>query len=148
MISPVLDLELLRASRRSSMLLLRRIYTGWLVVQFLFFYWLYLIQSNMFVHYLANEKVDNLAAAGFVNSCVSTLISQQFILLALCTPAISAGAVTDEKSRGTLQYLLAADMSGWEIVVGKLVGRIWQIVILSLASLPLLCFLTALGGYH
>src|SRR5258708_6398688 len=112
MISPVLDLELLRASRRSSMLLLRRIYTGWLLVQFLFFYWLYLIQSNLIVHYFGGGDADNLAAAGFVNSCASTLISQQLILLALCTPALTAGAVTDEKSRGTLQYLLAADMSG------------------------------------
>jgi ABC-type transport system involved in multi-copper enzyme maturation permease subunit len=146
--SPVLDLELLRASRRSSLVLLRRIYTGWLVVQFLFFYWLYLIQSNVLVHYLAAADVDNLAAATFVNTCASTLISQQFILLALCTPALTAGAVTDEKSRGTLQYLLAADMTGWEIIVGKLMGRLWQILILSLASLPLLCFLIGLGGYH
>jgi ABC-type transport system involved in multi-copper enzyme maturation permease subunit len=148
MISPVLDLELLRGSRRNSLLLLRRIYTGWLVVQFLFFYWLYLIQSNVLVHFLMASNIDESAASAFVNSCASSLITQQFILLALCTPALTAGAITDEKTRGTLQYLLTADVTGWEIIVGKLFGRIWQILMLTLASLPILSFLTALGGIH
>jgi ABC-type transport system involved in multi-copper enzyme maturation permease subunit len=143
MISPVLDLEILQGSRRNGLLLLRRIYTGWLVLQFLFFYWLYLIH-----HYAFSFDLDDSAASEFVNSCSSTLVTQQFILLALCTPALTAGAITDEKTRGTLQYLLTADVSGWEIVVGKLFGRIWQIVLLTMASLPIISFLTALGGVH
>ncbi len=148
MIGPVLDFELLRGSRSNGLLLLRRIYTGWLVVQLLFFYWLYLIQSNLLAHYFADVPINTDAAAAFVNSCASTLITQQFILLALCTPALTAGAITDEKTRGTLQYLLTADVTGWEIVTSKLFGRIWQVLILCLAVLPMLCFLVGLGGYH
>ncbi|HEV8059377.1 MAG TPA: ABC transporter permease subunit [Gemmataceae bacterium] len=148
MISPVLDFELLRGSRSNGLLLLRRIYTGWLVLQLLFFYWLYLIQSNLLANSFADVRINTDATAAFVNSCASTFITQQFILLALCTPALTAGAITDEKTRGTLQYLLTADVTGWEIVTSKLFGRIWQVLILCLAVLPMLCFLVGLGGFH
>ena len=43
MVGPVLSQELLLGSRRSRLHLFRRIYTGWLVAQLLFFYWLYLV---------------------------------------------------------------------------------------------------------
>ena len=149
MASPVLDFDLMRGSRSSGLILLRRLCTGWLVLQFLFFYWLYLLNSNLLGHYvMRGQKVEPDAAVAFVNSATSTLIVQQFLLLALCTPALTAGAITDEKTRGTLQYLLTADVTGWEIIVGKLFGRVWQILILSLTSLPMICFLTGLGGYH
>ena len=148
MASPIFDFDLMRGSRSSSLVLLRRICTGWLVLQFLFFYWLYLIKSNLVGHYLMKAEIEPDAAVAFVNSATSTLITQQFILLALCTPALTAGAITDEKTRGTLQYLLTADVNGREIIVGKLFGRIWQILVLSLTSLPMICFLTGLGGYH
>jgi ABC-type transport system involved in multi-copper enzyme maturation permease subunit len=148
MASPILDFDLMRGSRSSGLVLLRRICTGWLVLQFLFLYWLYLINSNLVAHYVMKEAIEPAAAVAFVNSATSTLIVQQFILLALCTPALTAGAITDEKTRGTLQYLLTADVTGREIIVGKLFGRVWQILILSLTSLPMICFLVGLGGYH
>ncbi len=144
MISPVLDLELLQGSRRNGLQILRRIYTGWLVLQFLFFYWLYLIQ-NFANSMMANDQANH-GAAEFVETCTSTLIIQQFWVVALATPALTAGAITDEKTRGTLQYLLTADVNGWDIVLGKMLGRMWQLFLLVLASLPLATFLTALGG--
>jgi ABC-type transport system involved in multi-copper enzyme maturation permease subunit len=144
MISPILDLELLQGSRRNGLLWLRRIYTGWLVLQFLFFYWLYLIQAYAPRAFGAEVNIN--AAAQFVDSCLSTLILQQFWVMALATPALTAGAITDEKTRGTLQYLLTADVGGWDIVLGKMLGRIWQVFLLILASLPLVTFLAVLQG--
>jgi ABC-type transport system involved in multi-copper enzyme maturation permease subunit len=144
MISPVLDLELLQGSRRNGLQLLRRIYTGWLVLQFLFFYWLYLIEG--FADSVINRGHATNAAAEFIEKCISTLIFQQFWVVALATPALTAGAITDEKTRGTLQYLLTTEASGWDIVVGKMLGRIWQLFLLVLASLPLATFLAVLGG--
>ncbi len=148
MINPILELELVQGSRRNGLALLRRIYTGWLVLQFLFYYWLYTIHSNLLASAVMAEPIDSDVAGEFINSFSFTLITQQFILLALCTPALTAGAITDEKTRGTLQYLLAADVSGWEIILGKLLGRMWQVFLLSLASLPMAGFLAALGGIH
>ncbi|HEV3117151.1 MAG TPA: ABC transporter permease subunit [Gemmataceae bacterium] len=146
MVGPVLTQELLLGSRRSRQHLFRRIYTGWLVVQLLFFYFLYLIDANVLGSWLFSGTINSYATTDFATSLIGKLISQQFILLLLATPAFTAGAITDEKASGTLQYLLAADLTAWEIIVGKLLGRAAQVAILALASLPVLCFMGVFGG--
>jgi ABC-type transport system involved in multi-copper enzyme maturation permease subunit len=126
--------------RRSSPLLLRRIYTGWLLLQFAIFYWFYLIESNTLGHSVFGGAVDTSAADHFGNYLTYTLITQTLLLLFVLTPAFVAGAITDEKSRGTLYLLLTADLASWEIVTGKLLGRVSRVLLLSLAVLPMLAF--------
>src|SRR5947209_481285 len=131
MVGPVLSQELLLGSRRGRNLTFRRIYCGWLLVQLLFFYWLYLIKSNLIGGRLFGVPINPDAAPEFATSFTSMLIGQQLILLLLATPAYTAGAITDEKSRGTLQYLLAADLTSGEIILGKLFGRVAQVASLA-----------------
>jgi ABC-type transport system involved in multi-copper enzyme maturation permease subunit len=73
-------------------------------------------------------------------------VSQQLALIFLVTPVFVAGAITDEKTRGTLQYLMTTDLASWHILVGKLLARTAQIALIGLAGLPLLCFLGVVGG--
>jgi ABC-type transport system involved in multi-copper enzyme maturation permease subunit len=146
MVGPVLAQELLLGSRRSRQHLFRRIYTGWLVVQLLLFYFLYLIEANLIGKWMFQGAVNPTAATDFASSLIGKLTYQQFILLLLATPAFTAGAITDEKASGTLQYLLAADLTAWEIILGKLIGRASQVGLLALASLPVLCFIGVFGG--
>src|SRR5262249_59458388 len=73
-------------------------------------------------------------------------IPQHFILLALVTPAFVASAITEEKTRGTLQYLLVSDLAPIHVIVGKLIGRIIQVCVLSLAGLPFIAIAGAFGG--
>src|SRR5690242_1266486 len=134
MVGPVFSLELLLGSRRGRQYVFRWIYGGWLVLQLSFLYFLYL-----------NDQ-DRLATARFAGSYVETFVVQQFILLLLAAPAFTAGAVTDEKSTGTLQYLLTADLTSAEVVVGKLLGRMAQVGLLFLSGLPVLCFIGVFGG--
>lgn len=136
MVGPVLHLELLLGSRRGKQYIFRWIYGGWLVVQLSFLYFNYLISQS----YVAD------AASDFSVSLVSALVKQQFLLLLLATPAFTAGAITDEKSTGTLQYLMAADLTPAEILLGKLFGRLAQVALLGLISLPMLCFFGVFGG--
>jgi ABC-type transport system involved in multi-copper enzyme maturation permease subunit len=143
MLGPILAQELLLSSRRGRQLLFRRIYTGWLILQLAFFYWLYLIQLNVLGVKLFSGQLNNAATGEFVEPFTNRLIWQQFILIFLATPAFTAGAISDEKARGTLQYLLTADVTPWEIVVGKLLGRLAQMAVLLLPALPLLCFFGA-----
>jgi ABC-type transport system involved in multi-copper enzyme maturation permease subunit len=146
MVGPVLAQELMLGSRRGWQHIFRRIYTGWLILQLLIFYWLYLIQANVIGRFFFAGPIVPGVASEFAAKFLETLVWQQFILLALVTPAITAGAITDEKSRGTLQYLLAADLTSLEIILGKLFGRLSQVAILALAVLPLLCFVGVFGG--
>ena len=106
------------------------------------------MQSNWLGAKLFGADIDPQAAGEFGNRFTAVLIGQQLALLLLATPAYTAGAITDEKTRGTLQYLLVADLTAWEIILGKLLGRLGQVALLALAALPLICFVGVFGGLN
>lgn len=140
MVGPVLYLEMLLGGRRGRQYLFRWIYAGWLIAQFLF----------LFVVYRASVGLtsDRNATAIFAENFVQIFIVQQLLLLLLATPAFAAGAVTDEKTRGTLQHMLTADLTAFEIILGKLLGRSAQVAVLAMTGLPVLCFIGVFGGLH
>jgi ABC-type transport system involved in multi-copper enzyme maturation permease subunit len=135
MIGPVFSLEILRGSRRGRLDTLRRLYALCLVGE-LPFAFLFLVQADVFAPDAGINR--------FVGGYLDLFLAQHFVLLLLATPAFVAGAVTDEKAQRTLPYLLAADLTSWEIVVGKLLGRLAQVGMLAVVGLPLLAFV---GGY-
>ena len=48
--------------------------------------------------------------------------------------------------RGTLQHLLTAHIRPGEIILGKILAHLVQLMLLSLVGLPLFCFFGALAG--
>jgi hypothetical protein len=86
------------------------------------------------------------AAGNFGVDFTKWLLMQQFFIVLLATPVFTAGAITDEKTRGTLLYLFSADLNAWEILAGKLFGRAFEVLILLLTTLPFLCFIGIFGG--
>src|SRR5262249_45341468 len=77
---------------------------------------------------------------------IATFAVQQMILLVLAVPVFAASAITDEKTRGTLQYLLTTEIEGRHLILGKLLSRSAQALALLLTGLPLFAFLGALAG--
>jgi ABC-type transport system involved in multi-copper enzyme maturation permease subunit len=142
MVGPVLFQELLLGSRRNRLYLLRWCYAGWLLLQL---GWLYFSESMMvWLRWQRPMTYGDIAA--FSQDYLALLVTQHFLLLLLATPTLMAGAITDEKSRGTLQYLLTTELRPWEVLVGKLLARSWVVLSLTLPALPLLCFFGVLGG--
>jgi ABC-type transport system involved in multi-copper enzyme maturation permease subunit len=149
MVGPVLHQELLLGSRRGRQLIFRRVLTGWLIVVFLVFYYIYLVRSMAVGRlFFGNVPLEHAAAGDFATGLLSWLLSQQLYLVLLATPALTAGAVTDEKATGTLQYLLAADLTASEILLGKFFGRVAQVLLLALCGLPLIAFIGAFAGLN
>jgi len=143
MIGPVFGAEVKRAGRRGRAHVLRWIYAGWLVVELLV----------LFFNYLPSPTATGPApaptpgeTAAFAREFVELVLFQQFALVFLATPAFAAGAVTDEKTRGTLQQLLTADLRAYDIVIGKLLARGGQVATLCLAGLPMLALLGPYAG--
>ena len=64
----------------------------------------------------------------------------------ILTPALVAGAIADEKRRKTLHYLLASQLTGPEIVLGKLLVRMLYVGVLLGVSFPVMSLLVLLGG--
>jgi ABC-type transport system involved in multi-copper enzyme maturation permease subunit len=153
MIGPVLHQEMLLGSRRNQLHLFRWVYAGWLILQVLYLYFCFLQQenarqSNLF--YSDYNTAYNPASAPEVvgHWFAELFVWQEMLLLVLVTPAFVAGAITDEKRRGTLQYLLTADLDARHIVLGKLLGRVAQVALVALAGLPLFALLAGFGAVH
>ncbi len=68
------------------------------------------------------------------------------IAMALVGPALTGGAIADEKRARTLPTLMTTPMSSLHIVIGKLTSRIVQFVILALLAAPLLLAVRLFGG--
>ncbi|MFL5244341.1 MAG: ABC transporter permease subunit [Gemmataceae bacterium] len=134
MVGPVLHQEMLLGTRRRRLYVFRWIYSGWLLLQLLFF--------SLSAAITSGSTTIGLAAA-----FVPILITQQVILVFLMAPVFTAGAITDEKSRGTLQYLLTTDLSSWHILLGKMLARLAQVGLVAVTGLPLLFFLGAFASY-
>ena len=71
--------------------------------------------------------------------------AQHFAYLLVLTPALAAGAITDDKIRGSLDHLLTTCLHPAEIVLGKLLARVCQIMVLTLVALPIVCFFGVVG---
>jgi hypothetical protein len=56
-----------------------------------------------------------------------------------------AGALGHEKERGTLTALFATEMTAWQIIVGKLLGRLSQLLQPALVALPAIIFLAVVA---
>jgi ABC-type transport system involved in multi-copper enzyme maturation permease subunit len=74
------------------------------------------------------------------------IVGTQLALVLLAAPAATAGSVCLDKARGTLAHLLVTDLSGAEIVLGKLAARLLTVLGLLLGTLPVLALNTLLGG--
>lgn len=130
MLGPLFDLEWSLAAQRGRLDLFRRAYALILILQLVM---------------LGRGEDDTIYQ--FAQHWTVWFLVQQCIVIVLVTPIAVAGAIGDEKARGSLQFLLLTDLNAWEIVAGKCLGRVAQVGILLLAGLPLLGFLSALGGF-
>jgi ABC-type transport system involved in multi-copper enzyme maturation permease subunit len=142
MVGPILHHEMLLGSRRSPQYYYRWIYAGRLVQDVLWL-GLFFMMTHVMPTSQAQEYALPVVSRWFVEKY---LIWHLLLILVLVTPVLTAGAITDEKTRGTLQYLLTTDLLSWHIVLGKMLGRLAQLTILALTGLPLLCFFGAFAG--
>jgi len=135
---PVFTFELMTTARRGRFYLVRALYAAILLV----ILWT--------VHSAWSSETGGEIPARLVNwfafsTFCGIAIGQEVLVLAL-TPALVAGVIADEKTRKTLHYLLASQLTSAEIVVGKLLVRMLYVVVLLGVSLPVLSLLVLLGG--
>ena len=73
-------------------------------------------------------------------------VALQFVLLLLVAPAMTAGAISGERERQTLDLLLVTHMGALKIAVGKLLESFGFLVLVLFASFPMLCVVLLFGG--
>lgn len=72
----------------------------------------------------------------------------QFSLISLIAPTITAGAISGEREKQTLDILLTTDMKFSSIITGKLYASLSRIVLLILTSIPIFIFLLSYIGIN
>jgi ABC-type transport system involved in multi-copper enzyme maturation permease subunit len=135
MVNPVMKREMVERMRTPWTLWLVVLYVG--VLGGLTLFYLYL-SSNTSVGTSFNPRLG-VMVFGF-------LTTVQLYLLALVTPALAAGAVTEERVRGTFDLLLVSEMGPASIILGKYGSVLAIQVLMILAAAPLYSLMALFGG--
>ncbi|QVL31043.1 ABC transporter permease subunit [Telmatocola sphagniphila] len=139
---PVLAYDMLRIGRRRLNFTLRTSYA--LLLGFMLA-WMYYFTTARFAH-SADGLIPPKEQAWIGETVFISFMVIQFVLLALLTPGYVAGAISEEKERKTLEFLLATDLRNREIIFGKFVSRIANLLFYLLAGLPVLSLIQLFGG--
>lgn len=70
----------------------------------------------------------------------------EFIMLIFIMPAISAGSISGERERQTLDLMLTTQMTPLDIVFGKLMASLSTMFLLIVSSLPIIGMVFVYGG--
>jgi len=70
----------------------------------------------------------------------------EFVLLLFLVPAITAGSISGERERQTLDLMLTTGMTSAEIVFGKLLASLSTVLLLIVSSFPVLALVFIYGG--
>jgi ABC-type transport system involved in multi-copper enzyme maturation permease subunit len=141
MTGAILQLEMLLGSRRSRAYAFRWLYAGLLLVEVVgLLMWYGILYLTSDPEALATHWLQ------FVSKYfILMFITQQQILLLIAVPILTASAVTEEKTTGTLQYFFTTELSSLDVILGKLFARLIQCGMLVLVGYPLLFFFGGLG---
>ena len=133
---PILAVELVTMSRRTRYFALRVLYAAAL------FFALWVAHQET----LGSASGDINSIARFTAAFFGTFGVMQLMAVGLIGPALAAGTIAQERERRTMEYLYATPLSNLEIIIGKLGGRVLQILYLVLAGVPVLALAMLMGG--
>ena len=137
LLGPLAGPECLRSSRRGWVIWVRMASAlAAASVVFVAFWFAWFLQLEDPYHLPYNEiRIALVTVEGIVVAFAMIL-----------SPAVLAGSLAGEKERGSIGLLLTTRVNALEIVLGRLAGRLSQVVMIEMASLPALLLLAAFAG--
>ncbi len=90
---------------------------------------------------LPRDRMDK-----FAETFLIAFLFVQLVAVVLITPVIAGSAISEEKDRGTLDFLLSSMLSHREIILGKFAARMAAVLSVIAAGLPVLTFSTLFGS--
>jgi ABC-type transport system involved in multi-copper enzyme maturation permease subunit len=141
LIGPIFDKELRVSSRRRRNYLLRVAYIALLSVFILSaWYSAFGIRSSGSAAY----QVSRLSQMGRI--VITTVVWFQFVAAQFIAAVMLSSSISDEVRSGTLGVLMTTPISSFQIVTGKLLGKLLQLMLLLATSLPMLAIIRVFGG--
>jgi ABC-2 type transport system permease protein len=138
---PIFDKELRVSSRRRRNYALRSAYIILLSVFILSaWYSIFGIRRSSSAVYLASRSSQ---AGQYI---ITTTVWFQFLVTQLIAVVMLSSAISDEIRTGTLSVLMTTPINSFQIVIGKLLSKLLQLMLLLAVSLPLLAIIRVFGG--
>lgn len=135
MMNPVLRRETKTTLRNWKMFAVITVYTAVVAIGAILY-----IYGSMFNSY--DYSFDPQSMVGMY----TVLCAMQMALMLLAAPALTAGAISAERERQTLDLLLMTKMSSFSIVIGKLMSSMSMLLLLMVATLPVFSIAFYFGG--
>lgn len=137
--NPVLTSELKIKMRSFRTVLGITFYVGIMLFVAFLFYSITVDQSSRY-----GASINANQAIGM--QLYSMLAVMQYFLILFITPAQTAGAISGEREKQTLDLLLCTRMSAVGIIVGKMLSSMAYVLLLIIASIPLFSLVFLFGG--
>ncbi|MDO4586977.1 MAG: ABC transporter permease subunit [Planctomycetia bacterium] len=136
-IGPVFTREITIAPRRDRTFIARSVYGG-LLLLLICTAWLVMTGTQLIT------DVGDFSRFGI--TLFRILAPLQLIVMLFFSAILSAAAVAQEKDRKTLLLLLLTHLSNSELVLGKLLASLLEVLVFLIISLPILMMTSLLGG--
>ena len=134
--NPIMQRVVYGASRRKRHLWIRAGYLG--VLTFV---------TAIFVLSGSPEASASLAdLAKSSTQAFKTIALVQLFMMCFLAPVFTATAITQEKDSQTYDILLTTPLSNAQIVLGSLLSRLYFVIVLLVAGLPVFCVMMLYGG--
>jgi ABC-type Na+ efflux pump permease subunit len=137
LIGPVFTRELATAPRRVRFYTAPAVYVGGLLI----------LMCTAWLLMIGTQQVRNVGdMARFGAALFQFLAPLQLVLAVFFSALGSASAVAQEKDRRTLESLLLTNLSNSELVLGKLLASMLNVLVLLAAGLPFFMLIVLFGG--
>jgi ABC-type Na+ efflux pump permease subunit len=137
LLGPVFARELTIAPRRPRIYVARTAYVAGLL----------LLTGTAWMVLTGTQAVRDIGDLARFGSAVFQILAPLQLALAVFFSAMTAAiAVAQEKDRRTMVLLLLTRLSSVELVLGKLVASLLQLLVMVVAALPLFLLIVLLGG--
>lgn len=94
----------------------------------------------------ARSSFTGSQAANYGQGLFLYLVLFQMVLLAFITPALTAGAISSERERQTIDLLFVTKLPAFSILWGKLLASMSFVLLLLLLSVPIFSLVFLFGG--
>ncbi len=136
-VGPVFTREAVTTPRRARFYVVRTVYVTALFV----------LMATAWLVVAGTQIIRNVGDMARFGAILFQILAPLQLALVLFLAALrSAGSVAQEKDRNTLILLLMTRMRNHELVLGKLLSSLLQVLVMLLAALPLFMLIVLFGG--
>ncbi|MGB2821648.1 MAG: ABC transporter permease subunit, partial [Phycisphaerae bacterium] len=141
LVGPIFTKELRVSSRRRRNFVLRAVYLA-VLTAFVALVWMGSVKWSVYGSYA--YRIAHMEQAG--KTIIASVVWFQFIAVLLVTVIMLSTSISEEVYHRTLGVLMTTPINSFQVVIGKLLSKMLQLIVLLAMSLPLLAVVRVLGG--